>query len=70
MLPCGIHGCIFPQIHPVVKSVFSNLKGVSLVSLDLADGTAPALLDVKRIQDADMDAALMQRRCYWLVVVE
>ena len=49
LLSYSVHGSIFPQIHPVVKAVLGNLHGIGLVGLDLADGTASALLDVQRI---------------------
>ena len=43
------HSILFPQIHPVVKAVLGDLHGIGLVGLDLANGTASALLDVQRI---------------------
>ena len=49
LLSYSVHGSIFPQIHPVVKAVLGNLHGIGLVGLDLADGTASALLDIQRI---------------------
>ena len=55
LLSYSVHGSIFPQIHPVVKAVLGDLHGIGLVGLDLANGTASALLDVQRIQDADID---------------
>ena len=68
LLSYSVHGSIFPQIHPVVKAVLSDLHGVRLVCLDLADGTASALLDKQRIQDTDIDTILMQRCSYRLMV--
>ena len=62
------HGCIFPQIHPIIKPVFGNLSGVCFVSLDLSDGTAAALLDEQRIHHRDTDAMLMQSCRYRLMV--
>ena len=62
------HRGIFPQVHPVVKSVLGNLHRISLVGLDLADGTASALLDEQRIQHGHTDTVLMQRRRHWLMI--
>ena len=49
LLPYSIHGSIFLQIHPVVKAVLGDLHSICLVSLDLADRTASALLDEQRL---------------------
>ena len=68
LLSYSVHGSIFPQIHPVVKAVLGDLHSICLVSLDLADRTASALLDEQRIQDTDIDAVLMQCSSYRLMV--
>ena len=68
LLSHSVHRSIFPQIHPVVKAVLGGLHGVCLVGLDLADRAAPALLDEQRIQDADINAVLMQCRRNRLMV--
>ena len=64
----SVHGSIFPQIYPIVKAVLGDFHGIRLVGFDLADRAAPALFDEQRIEDADINAVLIQCRRDRLVV--
>ena len=60
LLSHGVHRSMFPQTCPVVKPVFGDFESVLLIALDFADRTTAALLDDDGIEDADVDAELMQ----------
>ena len=53
------HRGIFPQIHPVIKSILGDFHRIDLVGFDLADRSAAALLDEQRLQHGHSDTVLM-----------
>ena len=49
-----IHGSILPQFHPVVKAIFRNFLGISLVGLDLTQRVISIILDEFRVHCTDV----------------
>ena len=63
-----IHSSMFSQIDPVVKTILGDFQGIRFVGFDLADRTSAALLDVKRIQNTNVNTICTQRRCNGFVI--